>query len=116
HAHAGCMVYLADNWPPEYRNSVFMCNIHGNRVNHDTLEHKGSGYVGHHGSDFLLANDPWFRGLNLAYGPDGGVYLSDWTDTGECHNHVVVDRSNGRVYKITYGQSGGTPSGGAALK
>jgi putative heme-binding domain-containing protein len=98
------MVYLGDNWPDAYRNGVFMCNIHGNRVNHDLLEQKGSGYVAHHGADFLMANDPWFRGLNLVYGPDGGVYLQDWTDTGECHNHIVVDRSNGRIYKIVYGK------------
>jgi putative membrane-bound dehydrogenase-like protein len=103
HAHAGCMVYLGDNWPDSYRNNVFMCNIHGNRVNNDILAPKGSGYVAHHGHDFLLANDPWFRGLNLAYGPDGGVYLSDWTDTGECHNYTSVDRTNGRIYKITCG-------------
>ena len=103
HAHAGCMVYLGDNWPQQYRNTVFMCNIHGARVNNDTLEHKGSGYLAHHGPDFLLANDSWFRGLNLEYGPDGGVYLSDWTDTGECHNYDHVDQTNGRIYKITYG-------------
>jgi putative membrane-bound dehydrogenase-like protein len=33
HAHSGAMVYLGDNWPDEYRNNVFMCNIHGNRIN-----------------------------------------------------------------------------------
>jgi putative membrane-bound dehydrogenase-like protein len=105
HAHAGAMVYLGDNWPDSYRNSIFMVNIHGARVNHDILEHKGSGYVGHHGSDFLLANDPWFRGLNLAYGPDGGVFLSDWTDTGECHNYDRIDQTNGRIYKVVYGRT-----------
>lgn len=105
HAHAGCMVYLGDNWPGEYRNGVFMCNIHGNRVNHDLLEHKGSGYVAHHGHDFLFANDPWFRGLNLAYGPDGGVYVSDWCDTGECHNYDRIDQTNGRIYKVTWGRT-----------
>ncbi|HEX5243589.1 MAG TPA: PVC-type heme-binding CxxCH protein [Tepidisphaeraceae bacterium] len=103
HAHAGAMVYLGDNWPDTYRNTIFMCNIHGNRVNNDILEDRGSGYVGHHGKDFLLANDPWFRGLNLEYGPDGGVFLSDWCDTGECHNYLSIDRSNGRIYKIVYG-------------
>ncbi len=72
HAHAGAMVYLADNWPAQYRGSIFMCNIHGNRVNNDLLERRGSGYVGKHGTDFLLSGDPWFRGLNLKYGPDGG--------------------------------------------
>lgn len=105
HAHAGAMVYLGDNWPDSYRNSIFMVNIHGARVNHDILEHKGSGYVAHHGPDFLLANDPWFRGLNLAYGPDGGVFLSDWTDTGECHNYDRIDQTNGRIYKVVYGRT-----------
>jgi hypothetical protein len=103
HAHAGAMVYLGDNWPDRYRNGVFMCNIHGNRVNHDILERRGSGYVAHHGKDFLLANDTWFRGLGLHYGPDGGVYVSDWCDTGECHNYDKTHAS-GRIFKITYGQ------------
>src|SRR5437660_8809582 len=80
-----------------------MCNLHGNRINHDILERNGSTYAARHGKDFMLANDPWFRGLALTYGPDGGVYVSDWTDTGECHNYKVVDRTNGRIFKITYG-------------
>ncbi len=105
HAHVGCMIYLGDNWPERYRGGVFTCNLHGNRINHDILERHGSGYVARHGKDFMLANDPWFRGLALQYGPDGGVYVTDWTDTGECHNYKVVDRSNGRIYKITHGKT-----------
>lgn len=103
HAHSGAMVYLGGNWPAAYRNGVFTCNIHGSRVNHDTLERKGSGYVARHAPDFLYANDPWFRGLALQYGPDGGVYIADWTDTGECHNYDKVHIS-GRIYKVTYGK------------
>ena len=103
HAHVGCMVYLGDNWPDKYRNGVFMLNLHGNRINHDRLEVAGSTYVGKHEPDFMLANDPWFRGIAIRYGPDGGVYASDWTDTGECHNYDKADMTNGRIYKITYG-------------
>ncbi|HJT78955.1 MAG TPA: PVC-type heme-binding CxxCH protein, partial [Gemmataceae bacterium] len=102
HAHAGAMVYLGDNWPDAYRNHIFMCNIHGNRVNQDVLERHGSGYVAHHGKDFLMAHDTWFRGLALHGGPDGGVFVSDWHDTGECHNHDVVQPC-GRIFKVTYG-------------
>ncbi len=103
HAHVGCMVYLGENFPPEYRDSVYMCNLHGNRLNRDTLHRAGSGYVVKHGKDFLFANDSWFRGIAIRQGPDGGVYVSDWTDTGECHNYDKVDASNGRVYKVTHG-------------
>jgi len=106
HAHAGAMIYLGDNWPAEYRGNVTMCNIHGNRVNHDILERRGSGYVARHGKDFLLSKDQWFRGLDLKYGPDGGVYISDWSDTGECHDTDAhgAHRESGRIYKVTYGQ------------
>ncbi|MFN4260595.1 MAG: PVC-type heme-binding CxxCH protein [Gemmataceae bacterium] len=103
HAHAGAMIYLGDNWPDRYRTSIFMCNIHGNRVNQDILKRKGSGYVAQHGPDFLHANDTFFRGLSLQYGPDGGVFVSDWNDTGECHDYDHVYPS-GRIFKITYGQ------------
>ena len=105
HAHVGCMIYLGDNWPDRYRGGVFMCNLHGNRINHDILERNGSTYVARHAKDFMNANDPWFRGMSLQYGPDGGVYVSDWTDTGECHNYKVADKTNGRIFKITYGDA-----------
>ena len=66
---------------------------------------RGSGYIARHDKDFLLANDPWFRGMEMKYGPDGGVYLTDWSDIGECHENDDdgAHRENGRIYKITYG-------------
>jgi putative heme-binding domain-containing protein len=106
HAHIGAMIYQGDNWPAEYRGGLFTCNLHGNRVNRDVFEQKGSGYVAHHGKDFLFANDPWFRGLAIKQGPDGAVYISDWTDTGECHNYEKADKSNGRIYRVVYGDRG----------
>ncbi len=103
HSHCGGMIYLGDNWPAKYRGQIFMCNTHGRRVNVNTLERKGVGYVGKRAPDFLHANQPWFRGVELKYGPDGGVYLTDWTDHGECHDNDGVHRTSGRIYKITYG-------------
>ena len=74
------------------------------RINMDMLKTKGSGYVASHGPDFLLANDAWARFINLKYGPDGNVYLIDWYDKQACHlnNPEVWDRTNGRIYKISY--------------
>ncbi|QDV50479.1 PVC-type heme-binding CxxCH protein [Gimesia fumaroli] len=103
HSHCGGMIYLGDNWPQKYRNTIFLCNTHGHRVNNDALEREGSGYVGTHRPDFLLTGSDWFRGTELKYGPDGSVYLSDWADLGECHDHDGVHRTSGRIYKISYG-------------
>ncbi|MBS0265438.1 MAG: c-type cytochrome [Planctomycetes bacterium] len=104
HAHSGTMIYLGDNWPAHYRNMAFMHNIHGKRINNDLLRRQGSGYTATHGKDLLLSRDPWFMGVNLRYGPDGGVYATDWSDTGECHSVKNTHRETGRIYKITYGR------------
>jgi putative membrane-bound dehydrogenase-like protein len=102
HAHSGCMVYLGDNWPDRYRNTVFMNNIHGDHMNNDLPARKGSGYVATHGQDFLASSDPWYMALQIKYGPDGAVYVTDWYDTGECHTRKP-DTGNGRIYRIAYG-------------
>ena len=107
HAHSGCAIYLGDNFPAEYRNTLFTSNIHGNRLNNDGLARTPGGMKGVRRPDFLFANDPWFRGICVKQGPDGGLYVSDWSDTGECHNYVVADISNGRIYRTIYGDQKG---------
>ena len=107
HAHCGAMVYLGDTWPQSYRNQIFMHNVHGQRVNVDLLVQKGSGYVGLHSPDFLLSNDRWSQMLYFRTGPDGNVYMNDWYDKQACHtgNPADHDRSNGRIFKISYGDA-----------
>ncbi|MCA8995347.1 MAG: c-type cytochrome, partial [Planctomycetaceae bacterium] len=103
HAHCGTMIYLGDNWPDRYRNHVFMNNIHGRRINNDLLARQGSGYTAAHGADVMRSQDPWFMGVTLQYGPDGSVFVSDWSDTGECHSVRNTRRHTGRIYRISYG-------------
>ena len=104
HAHCGGMVYLGDNWPQQFRGKFFTNNLHGNRINCDQLVPNRSTYVGVHDKDVLYGNDPWFRGMSVKYGPDGGVYVSDWHDFGECHDNDGGHRTSGRIYKVVYGE------------
>lgn len=110
HAHAGLMVYLGGDWPEDYRGGLFMNNIHGARINHDVVEPKGSGYVGRHRPDFLEFNDSWSQIINLRSDQDGSVYLIDWYDQQQCHkgDEAAHDRSNGRIFKVTYNNRQGT--------
>jgi hypothetical protein len=105
HAHAGAMIYLGgDTWPKQYRDAIFMNNIHGFRTNVDMLARKGSGYTASHADDFLMANDSWSQMINLRYGPDGAVHAIDWYDKNQCHasNPDVHQKSLGRIFKIKH--------------
>lgn len=104
HAHVGMLIYQGGLWPKEYDGAVLTCNLHGRRINVDKLERQGNGYVGKHAPDFMQAKDPWFRGIELLTCPDGNVIVSDWSDTGECHDNDGIHRTSGRIYKIVYGE------------
>lgn len=104
HAHIGLMIYQADNWPEPYRDRVYTLNLHGRRINQDRLERLDSHYVAKHEPDLAIFADPFFRGMDMLIGPDGGVLIADWSDTGECHDHDGVHRTSGRIYKLAYGR------------
>ncbi len=104
HSHVGGLIYQGINFPEEYRGKIFMCNTHGRRLNVNRLERSGSGYVGKREPDFMLVKNPWFRGVDIKMGPDGTMYVADWSDNGECHDHDGVHRTSGRIYRIAYGK------------
>ncbi|MGV3774214.1 MAG: PVC-type heme-binding CxxCH protein [Verrucomicrobiales bacterium] len=104
HAHTGLMIYQGGNWPAEYRNQLFTLNYHGKRINRDILSRHGATYIGKHGNDVLSVDDPYFRGIELLNGPEGAVYVADWSDIGECHDDNGIHRTSGRVYRISYGE------------
>ena len=113
HAHSGAFIVQGDNWPAEYRGSILMNNIHGARLNRDTLAPKGSGFVGSHARDFLFANDSWSQVVSLKHGPNGSLFMIDWYDKNQCHRVEAGahDRTNGRIFRVTYGAPG---AGGTA--
>ena len=99
-AHGGARVYISDALPQEYHGRIFMANIHEHAVLTDILEPSGSGFIGHHGDDFMLANNAQWIGFSMEIGPEGAVYVLDWHDADICGNDVV-HKHTGRVYRIT---------------
>lgn len=105
HSHVGTMIYLGDNWPAKYRNHLFTHNLHGHRINHQINLREGGGYhTVHAGYDVFHCADPQYIGVDLQYGPDGAVYISDWYDPRHCHSpHTELwQRGNGRLYRVRY--------------
>ncbi|MEW4486670.1 PVC-type heme-binding CxxCH protein [Thalassoglobus sp. JC818] len=104
HSHCDAMIYLGGHWPDEFRGAMLMSNIHGRRVNCDRLVQGEHGFRAVHDDDFMIVDDPWFRAVSMEYGPDGDVFLTDWSDNGECHDRDGVHRTSGRIYKISWGK------------
>lgn len=105
HSHVGTMIYNGDNWPAIYRDHLFTHNLHGHQLNHQYMVRTGSGYETlHAGYDLLHSSAPDYIPVDLQTGPDGAVYVIDWTDTQHCHNpdDEKWDRSNGRIYRISW--------------
>ncbi len=112
HAHCGLAIYQSNQFPPTYRNQLIFGNLHGHRLVANYTDPKGSTFVGKHAADFMRANDMHFIPVTQKVGPDGALYVSDWSDQQICHRNNVEywDRSNGRLYRVSYqGSTGVAP-------
>ncbi|MBY0526898.1 MAG: HEAT repeat domain-containing protein [Gemmataceae bacterium] len=106
-AICGIVYYAADQFPPEWRDTIFLGNVVTNRINHDRLERHGSSYKAKEQPDFLKCDDPWFRPVDIKLGPDGALYVADFYNRIIGHyevplNHPGRDRERGRIWRIVY--------------
>jgi putative membrane-bound dehydrogenase-like protein len=106
-AYAGLCYFDSDAYPEQYRNKLYMGNIHGNCINVDKLQRDGSTYFATGEPDFLTANDAWFMPVSQKTGPDGCLYILDWYDRYHCYqdanrDSAGIDRLKGRLYRVRY--------------
>ena len=101
-AHGGAMLYQGDSFPERFRGKLWMFNIHHRNIYVDRLDRKGSGFTGDHFDEPFFANDDWFIGFSLQYGPNGSVYFIDWYDSQICHGQTPEGKHTGRIYRLSY--------------
>jgi putative heme-binding domain-containing protein len=117
---AGMAAYEADQFPAEYRGSMFVGNVMTNIIHRDIPEWRGSSPWVEKPSDFVSCDDWWFRPVDLQLGPEGGLYVADFYNCIIGHYEVDLkhprrDRHRGRIWRIVWkGEDGkaavGTPA------
>ena len=85
-----------------YRQSFIGANFLGHSASWWRVKPRGSTFEALQVGTLLDSNDTWFSPTDLALGPDGSMYISDFHDKRTAHPDPDAewDRSNGRVYKI----------------
>ena len=104
---AGMVAYEADQFPAEYRGSMFVGNVMTNIIHRDIPEWRGSSPWVEKPTDFVSCDDWWFRPVDLQLGPDGGLYVADFYNCIIGHYEVDLkhprrDRHRGRIWRIVW--------------
>jgi len=118
HAHAGLCIPQHPSWPDSIRGNLLMNNIHGSRINMDIPERKGSGFVAHHGADFINFKDKASQIVDLREGPEGTLFMIDWYDMNQCHSpkREAHDYTTGRIFRLAKKGAKTTPVALGKLK
>jgi putative heme-binding domain-containing protein len=102
------LVYVSDPaWPVAWQDHMLVGNVQTSRINHDAIHWNGSSSRGEELPDFLSTEDPWFRPVDLSWGPDGALYVADFYNRIIGHYEVPLahpgrDRERGRLWRIVY--------------
>ncbi|QDU64019.1 Cytochrome c [Planctomycetes bacterium Pan216] len=79
-AACGVTCYRGSALGPNFLENVFVCEPTGHLVTRYRLEPDGPTFKAfrtEERSEFLASDDPWFRPVSMANGPDGTLYLAD---------------------------------------
>jgi azurin/lysophospholipase L1-like esterase len=104
----GTGILSSSAWPAEYDGNFLNLNVIGMQgVFRAKIEEDGSGIKGVSQEHFVSSSDPNFRPIFINVGPDGAVYLADWSNAiiGHMQHHLrdpVRDHRHGRLYRFTY--------------
>lgn len=112
HSHGSTAIcapmYVQDPaWPKELQDHVFIGNVMTSRLNHDEIAWHGASSKGKELPDFLKTDDPWFRPVDLQWGPDSALYVADFYNRIIGHYEVPLthpgrDHERGRIWRIVY--------------
>ncbi len=106
-AISGIIYYSDATWPEEFRDNVFTGNVMTSRIDRDAVRFLGTSPTAQDRPAFLVSDDPWFRPVNLLYGPDGALYIADFYNRIIGHYEVPLphpgrDRTSGRIWRVAY--------------
>lgn len=106
--NGACELVSSRHFPPEVQGHYLQTNVTGfHGIRQFELRDQGAGLEAVHVHDLLASDDPAFRPIDLKFGPDGALYLSDFHSRLIGHmTHSLRDpnrlQNKGRIYRIVH--------------
>ncbi|MEW6306635.1 MAG: PVC-type heme-binding CxxCH protein, partial [Verrucomicrobiota bacterium] len=99
------MIY-SEQFPSDFQGDVVTCDFRAHRVVRFKISEQGAGYVTKEMPDLLRTADVSFRPIDVKFGPDGALYVADWSNPIIQHGEVDFrdprrDHEHGRIWRIT---------------
>ena len=89
--------------PARYRGHLIAVDPLAGKLIEADVAPDGSTWKTQDVGPILQSADPWFRPVDVKFGPDGALYVADWYDGQVNHyrNHEgKMDHETGRIYRV----------------
>ena len=93
-------------FPDAWQGSLVTCDFRAHRVVRFQINELDSGYVTKELPDLMRTTNVTFRPIDVKMGPDGALYIADWSNPIIQHGEVDFrdarrDKENGRIWRVT---------------
>ncbi len=101
----GLEVVRSAMFPADWQGDVITADFRAHRIVRFKLSDQGSGYVTKEMPDLLRTTADSFRPIDVRHGPDGALYIADWSNPIIQHGEVDFrdtrrDKAHGRIWRV----------------
>jgi putative heme-binding domain-containing protein len=98
-------VLHSKHFPDDWQGNMITCDFRANRVVRFSIEEQGSAYTTKEMPLFIRTTNTTFRPIDVKLGPDGALYIADWSNPIIQHGEVDFrdprrDRVHGRIWRV----------------
>ncbi|MCR9295319.1 MAG: HEAT repeat domain-containing protein [bacterium] len=96
-----------ESFQSDWQNSIITCDFRANRVTRFSLQEQDAGYITTQEPDLVRTSAATFRPIDVKQGPDGALYIADWSNPIINHGEVDFrdprrDRWHGRIWRVRW--------------
>src|SRR5437764_5393608 len=100
-------IIYSEQFPEDWQGQMITCDFRANRVVRFSIDEQGSAYVTKEMPLFIRSTNVTFRPIDVKLGPDGALYIADWSNPIIQHGEVDFrdprrDHVHGRIWRVTY--------------